>query len=200
MPQKYWPAPEVEDVANDLIHDFHSHLASEHLVYIFLDEAPVSKGRVQMGRAKIATGLNAWLATEKLDREPEPAPFFIVEIAKKYWDVMTAAQRRALVDHELHHCWVDEEGKLSVQPHDVEEFNSVIARHGLWWQDVQTFAETVMEAKQRGLFDNEAKREDKRGVSSVTISGGGRSVTLAGNEFKKAAKKIGRRSGKNAVN
>lgn len=143
----YMPAPEVADIAADLIDtvDRHSDLEHVRIDYVFIDEAPTSKGRIVLGRARKVTGLNALLAGSahqgRTDGMQQPDPFFVVEIAHDYWtQVLTGAQQRALVDHELCHCDVEEhedpmragEWKLSIVGHDVEEFSCVVQRHGLW--------------------------------------------------------------------
>jgi predicted LPLAT superfamily acyltransferase len=99
------------------------------------------------------SNLNAYLALGGID-EPEPdeppTPFFVIEIAFDAWEILEKEQRVALVDHELCHCMMDEDsGKLIMHPHDLEEFNAVVRRHGLWQPDVVTFARTLREAEQR---------------------------------------------------
>jgi hypothetical protein len=70
--------------------------------------------------------------------------FFVIELSAQHWKELTESQKRALVDHELEHCIADEDdngnSKLGIAPHDVEEFASVLKRHGLWRSDLRSFA------------------------------------------------------------
>jgi hypothetical protein len=66
----------------------------------------------------------------------DPTTFFVIVISADTWKRLDERQRRALVDHELCHCVVsyDDDGMpvLSTRTHDIEEFGSIIDRHGLW--------------------------------------------------------------------
>lgn len=145
MTAKYTTAPEVEKIARKLISTVERHqpLDEVRIDFIFIYEAPVSKGRVVLGRARKIGGLSAYLAEARPVGEPnldgftERQPFFVVEISFDTWQGLSDAQRVALVDHELCHCRIDydtktDEPKLSTVGHDVEEFACVVERHGLW--------------------------------------------------------------------
>ena len=139
---EYTPAPEVAEIAGDLIAtvEDHARLIEADIIYVWRDKATKSKGRVSLGKARRLSGLNAFLARDQGGMEP----LFLIEIAADQWEGMTTAQRYALVDHELSHLRVrtDEHGELelSIRGHDVEEFKSVVDRHGLWKSDVADFA------------------------------------------------------------
>lgn len=60
-----------------------------------------------------------------------------------------------IITHNCH-CVVDGEGVLGLVTHDVEEFQSVIERHGAWTGEVRQFVKTG--AEQLGLFDKVAAR------------------------------------------
>jgi len=57
------------------------------------------------------------------------------------WNNAIPAWREALLDHELSHCdcTQDKAGnkKWNIVDHDVQEFVSVVRRHGLWEADLQ---------------------------------------------------------------
>lgn len=155
MPQEFQPAPEVEDVARDLIDAHHSHLATVRIDYVFASEPLKEKGKIVWGRTKKIGGLNAWLASDDKRRDAVlPKEFFVIEICKPVWRQLDEKSRKALVDHELTHCDIDpENSKLSLRPHDLEEFNVIVRRYGLWRADVQLFLEAAKE-RERGLFDD----------------------------------------------
>jgi len=135
---QYDLAQEPKLIAEEMIPKFHDHLSRSRIEYVFLSETPNTKGKELYGRARKKGGLDAFLAAQL---ESEPADFFVIEFSKPIWDQLTKNQKHALVDHELSHCWLDEEGALKILPHDVEEFSGVIKRHGLWRPDIEHFAE-----------------------------------------------------------
>lgn len=147
---EYQVADEVKKVAEPLIKNYHSHLNGAEIVYLFQNKRdratgaaviPKSKGRPVLGMAKLVTGLNAFLVSGATRTDgDEIDPFFVLLITKPAWDRMKAKQREALVDHELCHMGVDDEtGKPTLLPHDLEEFNAVVRRHGIWQEDVEAF-------------------------------------------------------------
>jgi hypothetical protein len=180
MPQEYQPAREVEDVARRLINDYHPHLASVRIDYIFCTEQLKEKGKVVWGRAKKVSGLNAWLASE--DRNPDaatPDEFFVVEIHLGTWLMLDEKSKKALVDHELHHLDVDiDTSKLSLLPHDLEEFNSIVRRYGLWRDDIEFFIRAA-NGKERGLFDDRADQVLDRVADEINAGALGPDVTAS---------------------
>lgn len=142
----YSPAPEVRAIADSLIPEHHEHLRryGVRIEYRFCAKPQKEKGRVTLGRARRITNLNAYLAGKPDRRTGEllEKPFFVITVFETAWKYgLSEKQRTALVDHELSHCWAEEdeeteEVKLSIRPHDVEEFNAVVRRHGRWLEDV----------------------------------------------------------------
>jgi hypothetical protein len=53
---------------------------------------------------------------------------------------LSDVQKLAVIDHELTHLFIEEDSsgapKLHILAHDVEEFGSIIARHGLYREDL----------------------------------------------------------------
>jgi predicted metallopeptidase len=140
MTVEYRRAPAAEKIGARLIKAHHEHLAEARVEYVFRDTAATDKGRIVLGKARKLSGLNAWLATDHDERGSDPEDFFVIELAEDEWGSLSDAQRVALVDHELSHCWLefddDGEPKLSLRTHDVEEFVAVVQRHGLWRNDL----------------------------------------------------------------
>lgn len=166
MPVTYSDAHSVRFIAHRLISENHPHLIDVRIEYVFRSEASKSGGRAVWGKARRLSGLNAYLATPE-DERPRPdgdghidevEPFFIIEIAEDVWGLISPPQRDALVDHELSHCRIEhtETGpKLVLATHDVEEFEEVLRRHGLWRSDLSSFAKVASEFvhEQQELFD-----------------------------------------------
>jgi predicted metallopeptidase len=155
--KEYTYSPEAERIGRDLINDYHTHLSTCRVEFVFVSETPVAKGKEVWGRARKITGINAFLGAKD-----DPEDYFVIELARPIWNRLDDKQKRALVDHELCHCDRNEEtGGLIMVSHDVEEFSGVIVRHGLWRHDVQHFVELGAQMHQRGLFDDLERRADK---------------------------------------
>lgn len=171
---RYRQAPEVQEIAEGLIEEFHPHLLGQRFEYLFRSAAAKSKGRVVLGSARVVSGLNAFLARSNqllvladsgkvvsaggmdLERAVEPASFFVIEIAADMWGTddelgnrlgLSDAQCVALVDHEFCHCQVNAAGVPVLVHHDVEEFGQVVERHGLWKPDLAWFARQTSGAR-----------------------------------------------------
>lgn len=144
---EYTPAPEVEAIAQQLIPRYHPHLLEGvRIDYCFVSRTPRTSNKEVWGSCRKVTGLHAHLAG---DGSGDDSPFFAVTISRPVWDALNERQRVALVDHELCHAAVEEPDggdddapeppKLSIRPHDLEEFAEIVRRHGLWREDVQAF-------------------------------------------------------------
>jgi len=127
---------EVRPIAGELIPTHHRHLIGVHIEFVFRDPAAKKAGRVALGTAQKVSGLNAHLADWGEDA-------FVIVLARTPWIDMTPRQRKALVDHELSHCQVDDDGALHVIGHDLEEFVAVVERNGLWRSDVAEFGKVA---------------------------------------------------------
>lgn len=141
---KYTPASvEVYELAAAIISAHHTHLLPVRIEYAFVSPTPKNKGKMIAGSARILRGLSSLWASEEGDE------FFAIVLAQDIWERADEYFRRALLDHELCHCKVTDEGKLVTVGHDVEEFAEIVTRHGLWQQDLQTF---MGELRQQDLF------------------------------------------------
>jgi len=182
MAQEYAPAPEVEAVAQELINNEHSHLGPVRIEYVFVSECPKVAGKIQWGRAKKVSGLNAYLAA-RTQQPGTPDDFFVIEIVKPVWEQLDEKSRTALVDHELTHCWVDDEDGLSIKAHDLEEFNSIVRKYGLWRADIEMFIEAAHSSKQQ-----------KFGFETISIglTGSDEKVTMSAEQWKQTTDRINR--------
>lgn len=114
--------PEIIDRLWRLVDAYHPHLSAARIKVEVRDEAPVKNGFTTMAEVDTA------------DDDAERAEFdFAVWFALDEWAGMTELQRDAITDHELCHCGWDEQGKPLLINHDIQEFNAIIARYGLWW-------------------------------------------------------------------
>ena len=146
MPATFEPAPEVERIGKEIVERFHPHLRGVRIEYVFRSKATKRHGKRVAGTARKITGVNALLATPGA-QSSEDLAFFLVTIAKDMWLFADDDRKRALVDHELEHCYVeiDEDGdtNVSIRGHDIEEFASIIGRHGFWSPDLEVFVTSL---------------------------------------------------------
>lgn len=141
---EYSDATAARTIAETLIPQHHPHLVGARIEYVFRDKHQKRNGKIVAGTARKVSGLNAFLAAKPpsfggLD-------FFVIVFALDVWMAISDAQRVALVDHELCHCWRetnDETGEwdLSIRGHDIEEFAEIVYRHGLWSEDLDNFVQ-----------------------------------------------------------
>lgn len=152
--KKFSPAPDVQKIAQELIPEHHPHLVEVRIEYVFIDKIP-NKGNKQVwGTMRKIGALPAYLAAPAEDQaDGYTSDFFCMTITLPVWEQLSQEDKVALVDHELCHAGVeeDEDGvkKLKIIPHDLEEFNAIVERHGLWRKDVELFADGVSKAKKK---------------------------------------------------
>jgi len=149
-PLRYTRAPEVAEIGHRLINEHHKQLLQTLVEFVWKPKATKRQGKVVLGKARIVSGFTAFIANRGVDS------FYVIEIAKDEWFYLNAAQRQALVDHELEHCVGPDldTNKLSLQGHDCEEFNVIIRRHGLWKADVESFAKGAAQQLELLPVDN----------------------------------------------
>lgn len=120
----YTPAPDdVVELAQELIELYHPHLAEARIGLLMREEAGKGNGRVVLGAAKRTPA----------DQRAYVDFDFIIWLAQDWWEhMLSPMQRRALLDHELCHCYVASNGDVSLRGHDIEEFDAIIRRYGFW--------------------------------------------------------------------
>lgn len=140
MTVEYFDAPEVDQIVRRLVPLHHGHLAGERIRCVFRSKHAKEGTKAILGKARRISGLNAYLST---DEGADAETYFVIEIALDIWRGMSNKEREALVDHELSHCRIKYsktgEPSLVIAPHDLEEFNAIVERHGLWRRDVKDF-------------------------------------------------------------
>lgn len=108
------------------------HLKRARILYLFTSADKV--GKEGMGQA--AKYPKKFAAIGRYD--------FVLTFARPVWIRLTEKQRQALVYHELLHCGSDEKGHWRIEPHDLEEFASVVKHFGIWDSRVRLMAEQMV--------------------------------------------------------
>lgn len=129
----------------ELVDEHHEDLRDARIALAWCTSwRPDVDGRCVLGRCRKASDLDRELA----------AFDFIILLRRTFWvdERVTEVQRRALLDHELHHAAVkvndrtgdpeyDERGRkcFRTRKHDLEEFTAIVERYGTWTRDVELF-------------------------------------------------------------
>jgi len=121
----------------------------------------------------------------------------VVILAWDWWQEAEEEPRTALLDHELSHLSVDDDGNLITVPHDFSGFARVIGRHGIWNSSLEKAqraiqprlldvkpdpdaAEQAAREIKNAVSDFAQSVEDSEGIDSVKISSAEGSVTIGG--------------------
>lgn len=153
MPKTYSEAETIENMAGNLIANFHPELASARIFYVFVSEASKKGGQEVLGKSKKLSGLVEWA----LEYD------FIVEVAEDKWKELDGKQRTALVDHLLECCTgVEEEDsggvmKWSIREPEVREFASILGRHGAWNSQLVGFTTVAKTINLEGFIQEEGE-------------------------------------------
>lgn len=192
-------APEVAEVARDLIASHHRHLIGQRIEYVFRSVTGTKGGAEVAGTTRKISSLTSYLAGEEPETDCEgeatgmPA-FFVITIAEPVWRAIGHDERSALVDHELSHCGM-KDGAPVLLAHDLEEFVAVVARHGMWRAEIRRLvsaagAQPLLLSGEPG--DGGFPQDGRGDIESITFSAAGRSVTLTPEQFDRAASRMGK--------
>ncbi len=161
----YTEATSAQRIGERLIEAHHPHLKNKRIAYLLREKkqprtlrrrmstrakkGPRAGKKQLMARTSLFNAKAKWAAESMMEGA---SPDFVIEIREEAWDRLSLEQQEALIDHELSHMGVDDEG-CYMKHHDVAEFKAVIERHGLWDRDLEEFAETVRKRQLELSFD-----------------------------------------------
>lgn len=150
----------IHEMIVELVRAHHDDLRSAKIsVAWHLSRKPDQDGRMSLGTTKLVGNLER----ELMD------PDFIIVLVKEFWDdaEVKDEQRRALLDHQLSRVALlldkegepveDERGRKCyrlVKP-DLQEFSSVVERHGMYRAEIERFWQSLKHAEQRNLFERD---------------------------------------------
>ncbi len=152
---EYLDAPEdIRKLAAKLITDHHGGLAEANICYL-----------IRTGEWK-KKGKDVFITAELVSRKHKHliGYDFIITVGYRAW-LATADEEmhKAILDHGLTHCCkdVDKEGnpKYYIQDHSVEDFASIVRRHGLWSSDLRNMMNAYQESNQVSMFDKEKEKK-----------------------------------------
>lgn len=160
---------EVTNLLEKVMSEHHKILRDNNFLILFKHGGWESKGRTILGRAKVVTE----------DMRSTFGKDAVIYLNREAWVFLTPEQKNYLLDHELCHLDIvqdknfdtvtapDGRPKLTTVPHDLEDFVSVIKRHGIIMEDVKRLVRVLGDAKQITLDD---VTEEKEKVDSEETS------------------------------
>ncbi len=149
-PIAYELAPEVEELAKDLVRRYHQHLVNAGLVYLWRTGNWKKGGKRVLGTAEKVGGKTSFWLRQAMHWDRDLV--YAVTISKQAWPELSHDQRLALIDHELCHFVPNDAGKIEIVEHDVTEFRAVLERHGFWEDELRRFCEAAVKAQQALAF------------------------------------------------
>jgi hypothetical protein len=145
---------QAENIAAQLINKYHTHLNGIKIAYVFKvktekpdDKKPKRGRKPSVLRQKKIVMAKTSLVNSKYRILFDEDYRFLIDFNIEIWNELTLDQQMALVDHELCHCGLDENGIAYLIPHSVEEFRQIITRYGFWKDDVKAFADVCKAVK-----------------------------------------------------
>lgn len=167
----------IYKLLRELVKTQHTHLLDARIAIAWCTSwKPDVDGRCILGKCVKASDLHR-----------ELAPYdFVILLKKSFWQDLhvTSEQRAALLDHELCHAGVrcdertgdpiiDERGRKAYRlvKHDVEEFNAIVQRHGIWKRDIEAFFAALNRAARSGFEPCDECRDTSHPGWIVTTEG-----------------------------
>jgi hypothetical protein len=175
---EFWKAgTEIEDLAKELIANYHSEIATSSICYLYKDKATPSEIEAgQVGVAKRVTGV--WNTLTEKD--------FLIILTYPLWNDLSSLEQKAMLDMALESCTikldkdgnekVDEGGHFewAIRPYDIQGHGKVISRYGL--EVFNKIGECARAAALKDRIDDEdgALQKDSTGeVKDDSVSTGG---------------------------
>lgn len=150
MPRVYSEANSVDAVAKNLIANYHAHLATARIRFVFVDQGGKKGGREVGGKVKKISGVLEFL----LETD------FLIEMAEDKWVELNPKQQEAQLDHLLECCVGEEDEETSemiwsVREPEMQEFASILRRHGAWNQSLHGFVSVAKEIELEAIIEEE---------------------------------------------
>lgn len=166
MPKLYGEAESAEEIANRLIPTYHSEIASARIQYIYEETASMKNGRPVLGKVRKISGPMEYL----LEKD------FLVMIALDCWNAMDESHRTALMDHLLERCSGEEDEKTGdmkwvLREPDVQEFTTILRRHGAWTVDLEGLVSVAKEIQiEERVQEVEDEAVEEQAVQSTSAA------------------------------
>lgn len=141
VPLQYDSAETVEELAKELIRDYHTHLINKKIKYLFVNKPIKRQGQIVAATAeKISKKVAA--ISDNIE--------FLIVVSYPIYNDLSDELKRYVIDHELSHCFIDDpnddgEEKNMLLPHDFEDFISIVERYGPIREEIRKLNEVLKE-------------------------------------------------------
>lgn len=147
---QFWDAPEVRLMAEELIEANHPHLEGKGVRFVFCGKTPPGARGCKAGIAALLMGglplaMAMGLRDKQTTQEGEER-IHVIRTVRPAWNNWDEPTRRQKLDHALAHCGINDKGGPILWLHDVEEFRSIVERHGLLSEELKKFGQSCAEA------------------------------------------------------
>lgn len=117
----------VYSIMSELIDEYHSDLRNCKIKCLFYDKPRKKSGKVILATAEAVSAKYNYLTG--ID--------FLISIYNEAWSGAAEQSRKALLDHELMHCFIAEdragEPVCKIIDHDIQDFVEILNRYGTDW-------------------------------------------------------------------
>lgn len=118
-----YQSKKYEELGNQIIEELFPRLLNVKIAWLASDKEKKNNGKIVFGECSKVTEKYDWCC-----------PYdFTITIYEPNCNGFTPEQYKILLEHELMHVGVSENGSLSVVPHDAEEFTEIIRKYGIDW-------------------------------------------------------------------
>lgn len=101
----------------------------------WINEARIRIAYAMSSKEKMSSGRMVYAECHKV--KPLYQAFipydFIIVFYEPHTMLMTEEQKEILMYHELLHVGMDENGTMKIQPHDIEDFRTILDEYGMDW-------------------------------------------------------------------
>ena len=119
----------ARDVINNFVELSHIKTSDIKIAFLESDKKKKSRGNLVFGECEKVVDKNKWAI-----------PYdFTITIFKPNISHFSEEQIRILLFHELLHIGISDKGKLSIVPHDLEDFKLIIDKFGTNWSSEKRF-------------------------------------------------------------
>jgi hypothetical protein len=157
MATEYFDAPEVEEIARELIKDHRSDLVEAKIKYLFRKGTWKSGGEVVQGNTSKITGALKFIIQHD----------FLITINHDYFHGMVPQTQKALVDHYLAYAARGDDSKdgeatwVKVNP-DIKDFAQILKRHGLWSEGLRKFDQAARQIEMNFAAEKTVEADKER--------------------------------------
>lgn len=152
---EYWVSDDLKEICEDLITNFHSHLASANIGYLFRDVATKKNLTLDKSVVQVCRGKASKLGAGKM--ELLTGMDFVIEVPYDEWQTWNSQQRRYVLDTLLSQMMGEEEDdgegagemKWFMIPLPISFVPDVVSRQGMPFDELRD-AYRIMRAADNG--------------------------------------------------